>query len=93
VLRFIQYIFLIPGLGPMLLAIVKTWYDATVILYLSAMIGFVMACAFAFQIAFGAENANFGSMSRSFMSLFRMVRRASCLQLSCSLLVGCSLTC
>ena len=73
VLRFIRHLRLLPGMGPMLLAIVKTWQHATVILYLGAMIGFVLACAFAFQIAFGAENTNFSSMSRSFMALFQMV--------------------
>ena len=74
VLRFIQHLRLLPGMGPMLLAIVKTWHDVTVILYLGAMIGFVLACSFAFQIAFGAENPNFSSMSRSFMALFQIVR-------------------
>jgi hypothetical protein len=75
VLRFIRHLSLIPGMGPMLLAIVKTWFDGTVILYLGAMLGFVLACAFAFEIAFGAEDQDFASMSRSFMSLFRMVRQ------------------
>jgi hypothetical protein len=32
VLRFVRHLSLLPGLGPMLLAIVKTWHDATVIL-------------------------------------------------------------
>jgi hypothetical protein len=33
VLRFVRHLSLLPGMGPMLLAIVKTWHDATVILY------------------------------------------------------------
>jgi hypothetical protein len=79
VLRFVRHLSLLPGLGPMLLAIVKTWQNATVILYLGAMIGFVLACAFAFQIAFGAENPNFSSISRSFMALFQIVSGCPCL--------------
>jgi hypothetical protein len=74
VIRFVRELRIIPGWGPMLIAVVKTWHDATVVLYVGVMICFILACAFSFEIAFGIESGNFSSISRSFMSLFRMVR-------------------
>ncbi len=52
---------------------VKTWHDATVVLYVGVMLCFILACAFSFEIAFGIEQGNFSSITRSYMSLFRMV--------------------
>jgi hypothetical protein len=75
VIRFIKYLRVIPGWGPMLLAVVDTLRDSTVLLYLAVMIGLQLACAFAFHIAFGSENNHFSSITRSFITVFRMVRK------------------
>lgn len=73
VLRFIKYLRVIPGWGPMLLAVVDTLKNATVLLYLAVMMGLQLACAFAFNIAFGADNNYFSSITRSFTTVFKMV--------------------
>ena len=57
----------------MLLAVVDTVRDSTVQLYLLVMIGLQLACAFAFNVAFGTDNIYFSNMSRAFISLFTMV--------------------
>ena len=74
VIRFIKYLRVIPGWGPMLLAVVDTLRDSTVLLYLAVMVGLQLACAFAFYVAFGGENNHFSSITRSFITVFRMVR-------------------
>jgi hypothetical protein len=73
IIRFIKYLRVIPGWGPMLLAVVDTLRDATVLLYLAVMLGLQIACAFAFHVAFGAENNHFSSITRAFITVFRMV--------------------
>lgn len=73
VIRFIKYLRVIPGWGPMLLAVVDTLRDSTVLLYLAVMMGLQLACSFAFHIAFGADNNHFSSITRSFITVFRMV--------------------
>ena len=80
VLRFVRQLRVIPGWGPMLIAVVHTWQDATVLLYLAVMMCFILACAFTFEVAFGLENSNFSTITRAFNSLFRMVRpRVGCM--------------
>ena len=65
---------LLMGCVAQLIAVVKTWQDATVVLYVGVMMCFILACAFTFEIAFGLEEGNFSTISRAFMALFRMVR-------------------
>ena len=60
----------------MLMAVVLTWQDVTVVLYLGVMMGLVLAFAVAFHVAFGSENVRYYSLVRSMGSLFRMVSGA-----------------
>jgi hypothetical protein len=73
IIKFIKYLRVIPHWGPMLLAVVDTMRDSAVLLYLLVLLALQLACAFAFHIAFGGENNHFSTMSRSFISMFRMV--------------------
>jgi Polycystin cation channel len=82
IIKFIKYLRVIPHWGPMLLAVVDTMRDSAVLLYLLVLLALQLACAFAFHIAFGGENNHFSTMSRSFISMFRMV--GSCVSIGAS---------
>eukprot|EP01138_Halocafeteria_seosinensis_P013740 gb/GECG01014031.1/.p1 GENE.gb/GECG01014031.1/~~gb/GECG01014031.1/.p1 ORF type:complete len:2125 (+),score=205.59 gb/GECG01014031.1/:1-6375(+) len=70
IIRFVQYLRLIPGWGPMLLAFLMTWQDRIVMLYLSVMAMLIFTFGISFHVAFGTENPEFTSVLRSFYSLF-----------------------
>lgn len=70
IIRFVQYLRLIPEWGPMLLAFLMTWQDKIVMLYLSVMTMLIFTFGIAFHVAFGTENPEFASVLRSFYSLF-----------------------
>ncbi len=62
----------VPNWGPTLIAVVLTWTNPVVILYLIVLVGLTAGFAIAFLVAFGAEDPNFSSFGRSFISLIRV---------------------
>lgn len=74
VLRLVKYLRLIPRWGPMMVAVLMTWQDLFVQLYLAVALGLTACIAVSFHVAFGSESPAFSSLSASFLSLFSMVR-------------------
>jgi ankyrin repeat protein len=72
IFRFIKYARLIPGWGPILLSIIMTIQDVSVILYTAVMIGLTLAFSIAHHVAMGTESAYFSSIVVSFEQLFAM---------------------
>ena len=62
----------VPNWGPTLIAVILTWTNPVVILYLSVLLGLTAGFAVAFLVAFGAEDPNFASFGRAFVSLVRV---------------------
>jgi len=70
--RVIKYLRIFPYWGPMVVAVVMTWLDPSVILYLGVTIGLTAALAVAFLVAFGAQVVEFSSLPASVFTLFTM---------------------
>ena len=68
--RFVKYLQLAPGAGPVLVAILLTFIHGTVLLYLGIMMGVIIAFGVSFHVAFASENINFSTVWRSILSLF-----------------------
>lgn len=68
----LQVMRFVPGWGPMLIAVVLTWRDSVVLLYLFVLIGLVCGFGASFVIAFGQEDPNFSSFPRAIISLIRV---------------------
>lgn len=61
----------------MVVAVVKTWIDIRVILYLVVTLVLTFTIAIAFLVAFGSEVREFASLPESFFVLFTMVLSVS----------------
>lgn len=72
VVRIIKYLRILPGWGPMVVAVLMTWQDASVLTYLAVSLGLTFSLSVAFHAAFGAEVLEFSSIPNSFYVLFTM---------------------
>ena len=62
----------------MVVAIIMTWRDPSVLLYLGVSIVLTFAFAISFHVAFGSQSPQFSSLLTSFVSLFNMVGITRC---------------
>jgi hypothetical protein len=67
-----QVLRFVPGWGPMLIAVVLTWRDQIVLLYLTILVGLTAGFSTAFVVAFGQEDPNFSTFPRALLSLLRI---------------------
>ena len=74
VVRFIKYLRLMPGWGPMVVAIIITAFHPNVVLFLGVGLVLMLGFSVAFHVAFGSEAFQFSSIISTFRSLFNMVR-------------------
>ncbi len=63
---------LVPGWGPTLIAVVLTWRDPVVVLYLFVLIGLTAGFGAAFVVGLGTEDPNFSTFPRALLSMFRV---------------------
>ena len=73
VVRAVRYARLIPGWGPILMAIISTLTDGAVVLYLAVLLVLIFAIGISQFVAFSAENVFFPSILVSFESLYTMM--------------------
>jgi len=73
VVRFIKYLRLTPGWGPMVVAIIITAFHPNVILFLGVGLVLMLGFSISFHVAFGSETSQFASIAETFRSLFNMV--------------------
>ena len=72
VIRGVRYARLIPGWGPVLMAIISTVTDVAVLQFLLVLLILIFAIGIAHFVAFAAESVYFGSLILSFENLFFM---------------------
>ena len=72
--RVIKYLRVFPYWGPMVVAVIMTWLDPSVILYLIVAVGLTAAMAVAFLVAFGTQVLEYSTIPESVFTLFTMVR-------------------
>lgn len=70
VIRFVKYLRLIPGSGPLAIGILETSLNPTVLMYLAVLLGLQFSFAVGFHIAFGSLVAEFDTVFHSFLALF-----------------------
>lgn len=56
----------------MLIALVLTWLNQVVLLYLFVLVSLIAGFSVAFMIGFGLEDPNFSTFPRALLSLFRI---------------------
>jgi hypothetical protein len=72
VVRAVRYARLVPGWGPILMAVVSTVTDSAVLLYACVLMVLQFSIGVAHSVAFSSDNAYFSSVLNSFYNLFAM---------------------
>lgn len=88
VLRLVKHLRFIPKWGPIMVAVLLTWQDTYVQLYLAVALGLTACFGVAFHVAFGAELPAYSSLPAAFKSLFDMVCSVSAVHGWGSVLTG-----
>lgn len=69
-LRFIKYLRLVPGWGPMILAVLRTIVDIDVLLYICVFFFLMLILSFSYVISYGVEIFTFSEILTTFFHLF-----------------------